>query len=180
MTFELRTLRPMRNPTRKTVADASSQTGHSGRPRSGPPRQADQTILPSRYAIGGYASGTAVKMSPRLKNQSDTENESSTTRSRFRIVNGLRKSASPIRKIAQRPSQIGRLLISRPPKAPLEPRAIFQATWGPVQASVTAPVSSSTRPVAISPAEPDQTPMAQSRRSLSKVASVTTSSSDSG
>ena len=57
----------MRNPTRKTVADASSQTGHTGRPRSGPPRQADQTILASRYAIGGYASGTAVKMSPAVE-----------------------------------------------------------------------------------------------------------------
>jgi hypothetical protein len=50
-------------------------------------------------------------MSPRLKNQSDTENESSTTRSRFRIVSSLRSSASPSRKITQKPSQIGRLLI---------------------------------------------------------------------
>ena len=32
-----------------------------------------------------------------------------------------------------------------------------QATWGPVHASVTAPVASSTLPVAISPAAPDQT-----------------------
>ena len=88
-------------------------------------------------------------MSPRLKNQSETENESSTTRSRFRIVSGLRKSASPTRKITHRPSQIGRLLIWRPPNAPLVPRAIFQATCGPVQASVIVPVASSTRPEAI-------------------------------
>ena len=39
-----------------------------------------------------------------------------------------------------------------PPNAPLPPRAIVQATWGPVHASVTAPRTSSTMPLAISPA----------------------------
>jgi hypothetical protein len=50
-----------------------------------------------------------------------------------------------------------KLLIFRPPKAPGEPRAIFHATCGPVHASTTVPVASSTLPVAISPAAPDQT-----------------------
>ena len=39
-----------------------------------------------------------------------------------------------------------------PPKAPLPPRAIVHATCGPVHASVTAFVTSSTFPLAISPA----------------------------
>src|SRR5439155_23428398 len=93
----------------------------------------------------------AVKTWPLLKYQSETLNETSASRSRFRSESGRRKSASPIRKEAQNPSQMGRLLISLPPKAPLYPRAIFQATCGPVQASVTTPVASCTRPVATSP-----------------------------
>jgi len=48
-------------------------------------------------------------------------------------------------------------LIFSPPNAPVYPRAIFHATCGPVHASVTTPVWSSTRPVATSPALPDQT-----------------------
>jgi len=43
-------------------------------------------------------------------------------------------------------------LIRVPPKAPLPPRAIVQATWGPVHASVTTFLTSSTLPFAISPA----------------------------
>ena len=79
-------------------------------------------------------------MSPRLKNQSETENESRTSRSRFRTLSGRRRSASPSRKTTQKPSQIGTLLICLPPKAPSPPRAIFHATCGPVQASVTSPL----------------------------------------
>ena len=45
-------------------------------------------------------------------------------------------------------------LIVVPPKAPGPPRAIPQATCGPVQAEVTTPVASTTVPVAISPAGP--------------------------
>ena len=61
-----------------------------------------------------------------------------------------------MKKSAQKPSQRAVLLISFPPNAPGLPRAIFQATCGPVQASVTAPLVSSTLPVAISPASPHQ------------------------
>ena len=73
------------------------------------------------------------------------------------MLSGRRRSARPKKKSAQKPSQIPALLISLPPKAPGYPRAIFHATCGPVQASVTAPLWSSTWPVAISPALPHQT-----------------------
>src|SRR5690349_14203579 len=96
-------------------------------------------------------------MSPRLKYQSETENESSASRSRLRRLSGRRRSARPKKKSAQKPSQSGTLLTSLPPKAPGEPRAIFHATCGPAQASVTAPLVSSTLPVATSPALPHQT-----------------------
>ena len=48
-------------------------------------------------------------------------------------------------------------MIFRPPNAPGDPRAIFHATCGPVHASVTTPWTSSTLPVAISPALPEKT-----------------------
>ena len=59
-----------------------------------------------------------------------------------------------------------------PPNAPGRPRAIFHATWGPVQASETRPSASETLPVAISPAAPDQTCTVQRRVARSKSASV--------
>ena len=46
-------------------------------------------------------------------------------------------------------------LIVLPPNAPAPPRAIVHATCGPVQASFTRPVSSSTLPSTIWPASPD-------------------------
>jgi hypothetical protein len=52
-------------------------------------------------------------------------------------------------------------LIRVPPNAPLPPRAIVQATCGPVQASVTAFVTSSTLPFATSPAFVSKTPTSQ-------------------
>jgi len=48
-----------------------------------------------------------------------------------------------------------------PPNAPLPPRAIVQATCGPVHASVTTFVTSSTLPLAISPAFVSKTLTAQ-------------------
>src|SRR5206468_495154 len=66
-----------------------------------------------------------------------------------RGANGARQWASRTRKVRHTPSQLGRLLVWLPPNAPLVPRAIFHATCGPVQASVTVPVRSSTRPDAI-------------------------------
>ena len=79
-------------------------------------------------------------MSPRLKYQRLTENESSTIRSSVRSETSRRQSSSPIRKTAQNPSHTGRLLIRFPPNAPGTPRAIFHATCGPVHASVTVAV----------------------------------------
>lgn len=58
-----------------------------------------------------------------------------------------------MKKTRQNAPQTHGLLIAVPPKAPGEPRAIPHATCGPVQASVTSPVESTTVPCAISPAE---------------------------
>jgi len=114
-----------------------------------------------------------VKISPSLKYQSETENESSVSRSRLRRDRGRRRSASPTKKSAQKASQTGRELISLPPKAPSPPLAIVQATCGPVHADVTFPERSSTVPVAISPAGPDQTFNVHARVAASKRPSVT-------
>ena len=52
--------------------------------------------------------------------------------------------------------QIHGLLIADPPNAPGDPRAIPHATCGPVNASLTVPVESTTVPWAISPAAPHE------------------------
>ena len=114
-----------------------------------------------------------MKTSPWLKNQSDAVGESSITRSRFRTESGRRKSASPSRNTTQKIPQTQGLLIFTPPKAPLPPRAIFHATCGPVHASVTTPLASSTVPSAISPAFPHQILTAQLDVFLSYVSSST-------
>jgi hypothetical protein len=88
-----------------------------------------------------------------LKNQSDAVNERSTRRSRLRTEIGRRRSPRPRRKAAQKPSQIHGSLIFRP-NAPSYPRAMFQATCGPVHASSTVCVESVTFTSAISPASP--------------------------
>src|SRR5829696_8970939 len=98
-------------------------------------------------------SGMARKISARLKNQSEIEKERSARRSRFRTESGLRQFAGPSRKTAQNESQIHGSLILRP-NAPSYPRAIFHATCGPVQASVTRTEESSTRARTIWPASP--------------------------
>ena len=87
------------------------------------------------------------------------------------MVKGRRTSIRPSRNAAESPSQTGHEVRSFPPNAPGLPRAIFQATCGPVQASVTAP-RSVTFPVAISPACPHHTCTVQSRVLRSNVASV--------
>ena len=74
----------------------------------------------------------------------------------MRSENSRRKSPRPTRKTRQNAPQIQGLLIAVPPKAPGEPRAIPQATCGPVHASTTLPSASSTLPSAISPASPHQ------------------------
>src|SRR5262249_61402693 len=85
------------------------------------------------------------------------EKQGSSRRSRFRSEKSLRQSGRPIRNAAQSPSQTEYELIFVPPNAPGPPRAIPQATWGPVYAVSTAPVASSIVPVAISPAFPEKT-----------------------
>ena len=94
-----------------------------------------------------------MKTSPWLKNHSDAVGESRKSRSRLRSEKSRRKSTSPTKKTRQKAPQTQGLLIVVPPKAPGEPRAIPQATCGPVHASVTSPVASTTVPWAISPAE---------------------------
>ena len=93
---------------------------------------------------------------PWLKNHSDAVGERRKSRSRLRSENGRRQSPRPTRKTRQNAPQIHGLLIAVPPKAPGDPRAIPHATCGPVHASVTARVESSTVPCAISPAAPHQ------------------------
>ena len=91
-----------------------------------------------------------------MKKRSEIENESSASRSRLRSESGRRRSARPTKKSAQKVSQSQTPLIVFPPNAPAPPRAIDQATCGPVQASFTSPVRSSTFPSTIWPALPDQ------------------------
>src|SRR6266516_2915398 len=107
MTFDARMFRPTRNPATKTVAAASTHTGHAGTPRDGRSVRAIQRHRARSQTSGGYASGIDAKTLPRLKNQSETENDSSASRSTVRIESGRRQSTRPSRKIAQNPSQIG-------------------------------------------------------------------------
>ena len=69
-----------------------------------------------------------MKISPRLKNHREMENESSASRSRLRTDSGRRRSASPSRNTTQSAIQTTGRLIERPPNAEFEPRAIFHAT----------------------------------------------------
>ena len=59
-----------------------------------------------------------------------------------------------------------------PPNDPSPPRAIFQATCGPVHASTTRPVVSSTTTSAICPAAPDHALTSHVRESALKSADV--------
>src|SRR5438067_13734251 len=104
MTFDERQFNPTRKPARKTVADASTQTGHTTAPRGGRSVRAIHKQRASSHSSGGYASGIARKTFPLLKNQSETERESSTSRSAFRTDSGRRQSARPSRKSAHNPS----------------------------------------------------------------------------
>src|SRR5436189_4510379 len=97
--------RPILNPPRKTARPIRAQAGQTGAPRLGRPRTPIQTQRASRYASGGYASGALAKTFPLLKNHRDTENDSSTSRSRLRSENGRRRSARPKKKSAQNGSQ---------------------------------------------------------------------------
>src|SRR3954452_25168471 len=107
ITFDARTLSPTRNPATNTVAAASSQTGQTGMPREGVSRRAIQRQRSSTHASGGYASAIAVKTQPWLKNQRETENESSTSRSALRIDSRRRQSTRPSRNSPQNASHTG-------------------------------------------------------------------------
>ena len=140
-----------------TVAAASSQTGQTGDDVRRPPAEPDQSERHEQVD------------EPRVDERHAREDQA--------VVevperDGEREQREQV-EIAQRerPAQVGQAdeedgaeeepdrheLIFFPPNAPDCPRAIAHATCGPVHASVTAPVRSSTRPVAISPAGPDQT-----------------------
>src|SRR5215210_4301851 len=107
MTFDARQLSPTRKLTRKMEAATSTHTGHTARPDGARSRQPIHTHRASSQAKPGYRTGIAVKMSPRLKNQSETENDRSASRSRLRSESGRLQSTRPIRNTAQNPSQTG-------------------------------------------------------------------------
>src|SRR5258708_39855690 len=111
MTFDVRVVRPTRKPSANTVAASGTHAGHVVVPRVARPVRPTCKPRRIRYASGGYASGALAKMLPRLKNHSETENDSSASRSRFRSDSGRRQSARPSRKSAQKPSQTRYVLI---------------------------------------------------------------------
>ncbi len=103
---------PIRKPPTKTAALASSQTGQTAAPRGERLRQPIQTDRPSSQSSGGYASGTDLRMSPRLpKYQSEIEKERSTSRSRFRSEISRRQSISPSRKSPARSPEPDRVAV---------------------------------------------------------------------
>ena len=74
----------------------------------------------ARYTIGGYWSGTDVKISPSLNQMSESENDSSTSRSRVRIDSsrpGRASGSIASRKIRHSGIQIAGRVTARP-KAP--------------------------------------------------------------
>ena len=83
-----------------------------------------------------------------------------------------RQSARPTKKTTLSGIHIHHALRTLPPNEPTRPRAMPQATCGPVHASETRPSPSSTLPRAICPASPDQTLTVQRRVAASNVASV--------
>ena len=97
MTFESVTFSPTRKPIRNTTATASQGAGISsrrGRGGGAPDARlrSSHSIRASRYSRGGYTSGTEAQMLAWLKNASETENDSSTSRSRCSSDSGRRKS----------------------------------------------------------------------------------------
>src|SRR6478752_7604291 len=96
MTFEARMLSPTRKPAMNTVAAASTQTGQTAAPRDGRSLRAIHTQRSRIQRSGGYASDIAAKIRPWLKNHSEAENDSRTSRSALRTESGRRQSKSPI------------------------------------------------------------------------------------
>ena len=95
---------------------------------------------------GGYCIGTDVAMSPSLNHAHDAVNDSSTSRSRVRHesrVRGRVMGSSTSRNTTHRGIQMRQRFTARP-NAPSYPRAIIQATCGPVRTSAMLPSSSPT------------------------------------
>src|SRR4051812_1964771 len=111
ITFEDRQFNPTRKPARKTVADASTHTGQTNAARGGWSLRATHTQRTSSQTSGGYASGIAAKMLPRLKKHSDTDSEGSPRRAALRVDNRRRPPAGPGRNNAPRPRQTPWLVI---------------------------------------------------------------------
>src|SRR5690348_2038347 len=110
---------PTRKPARKTVAPASTHTGHTADPTGGRSPRATHTHRASTHRSGGYTSGMAAKTFPWLKNQREADSDTSASRSALLTDNRRRQSTRPITKTAQKASQIQGLLIFVPPNEPL-------------------------------------------------------------
>ena len=133
------------------MAPISSQTGQTVEPRSrGRCSRSRGSARAARRAPDRRAA-CAANTFPWLKNQSETENESIISRSRFRTESGRRQSTRPSRKTAQKPE---------PDRVRVDLRAAERAGAAaghspgdlrPVQAGSRRPSASSTVPVAISP-----------------------------
>ena len=136
------TFSPTRKPARKTAAPASSQTGQSGRRRARRPvaardpdaadEQVDERRVGERRAPEDLA---LVEEAQRDGEREQREQVEVAQRARPAQVGEPEQEDARRRRARAR-----RVLIVLPPNAPAPPRAIVQATCGPVHASLTAPV----------------------------------------
>jgi hypothetical protein len=154
ITLPFVTFSTMRNPSRKTAPSrstdgvAASRIGAVARRGAGRVRAKPiHSMRPSRYASSGYADGTDTSRFAAPKNAYETENASSTARSRCSIRSGGRRKGATKR--THSPIHTHGALTARP-NWPGPPRAIVQATCGPVQTSSTRPLRSPTMACTIS------------------------------
>src|SRR4051795_5837991 len=108
MTLELRWLYSVaRKPAPNAVSASRSHTGQTVRPAVARPVTPIHNPRPIRYTSGGYASGALAKMLPRVKNHSETENDSRARGRGARRESGRPQSTSPSRNAAQNASHTG-------------------------------------------------------------------------
>ena len=155
----------MRKPARNTVSASSSHTGHTAAPRDGRSRAPIQTQRASahderRVRERHRREDVAVVEEPQRDRQRDEREQVDGAQGRTACASRRARAGRARRTTSHNQGS----LIFAPPNAPLSPRAIPHATCGPVNASVTSPLASSTVPFAISPAAPDQTFTVQSPR----------------
>ena len=151
-------LSPTRKPSRKTAAAAITQVGQTDDSARRPPAEPDPESAGEQVREHGIDERDAPEDLAAIEE-----------RERDREAEQDEQVEIPHR---QRPAQIGeteeedeaearaRRTACRsvlPPNEPSPPRAIFHATCGPVHASVTGRVVSSTTACATCPASPDQT-----------------------